>query len=187
MVKVQDIGQRTLPHADWQLSCPWYKPRNIRNHVVQAPVFSLDSSSDQSTHNEYFSQLVSASLKKERVLLTNFRKVSNGCILINYGEPLIKHISKLKYFPNPSRNKKRFLAACSVLRRASFSTFEVFDVARGQKKGLLKLWLLRAFKKLYILTYFQKSMWFYSYTIKDSLMGKVWGKTFLRLKVNTKS
>ena len=51
------------------------------------------------------------------------------------GETLIKHISKLKYFPNPSRNKKRFLAACSVLRRASFSTFEVFDVARGQKRA----------------------------------------------------
>ena len=37
----------------------------------------------------------------KRVLSTNFRKLSNGCFLINYGEPLYKHISKLKYFPNP--------------------------------------------------------------------------------------
>ena len=133
MVKVQDIGQRTLPHADWQLSCPWYKPRNIRNHVVQAPVFSLDSSSDQSTHDEYFSQLVSASLKKERVLLTNFRKVSNGCILINYGEPLIKHVSKLKYFPNPSRNKKDFLLHAVCYEERAFQLLK-FSMSQGVKK-----------------------------------------------------
>ena len=38
--------------------------------------------------------------KKERILLTNFIKLSNGCFLINYGEPLNEQISKLKYFPN---------------------------------------------------------------------------------------
>ena len=38
--------------------------------------------------------------KKERVLLRNFRQLSNGCFSTNYGESLKKHISKLKCFPN---------------------------------------------------------------------------------------
>ena len=43
----------------------------------------------------------------------------------------------------------RFLAACSVLRGASLSTFEIFDVTIGQKKGLLQLLLLRALLKFF--------------------------------------
>ena len=34
--------------------------------------------------------------------------------------------------------------------------------------------------KNFILTYFRKLMWFYSLATKDSLLGKVWGKTFFR-------
>ena len=46
------------------------------------------------------------------------------------------------------------------------------------KKGLLRLWLLRALQ--IFLAYFQESMWCYLLTTKDSLMEKVWGKTFFR-------
>ena len=38
--------------------------------------------------------------KRERVLLRNFRQLSNGCFSTNCGESLKKHISKLKCFPN---------------------------------------------------------------------------------------
>ena len=41
-------------------------------------------------------------------------------------KPLIYH--KIK-------EHKRFLAACGVLRGASLSTFEILDVARGQKRA----------------------------------------------------
>ena len=47
------------------------------------------------------------------------------------------------------------------------------------KKGLLRLWLLRALQ-IFFLTYFQGSMWCYLLTTKNNLMGKVWGKTFFR-------
>ena len=36
--------------------------------------------------------------------------------------------------------------------------------------------------KSFILTYFQKIMWFYLLATKDSLLGKVWGKTFFPMR-----
>ena len=124
-------------------------------HVVQVPIFPLDSSSDQSTYNEYFSQLVSASLKKERVLLTNFRRVSNGCILINYGEPLIKHISKLKYFPSPSRNKNDFLlhAVCYEERACQLLKF---SMSQGVKTGPFETLIIESFQKIIYFNVFPK-------------------------------
>ena len=79
--------------------------------------------------------------KKKRVLLTNFRKLSNGYFLINYGEPLYQHILKNEILSKPLRyhkiqEYKRFLAAFSVLQGARLSTYEIFDVARGQKRAL---------------------------------------------------
>ena len=61
-----------------------------------------------------------------------------------YGEPLNKHITKIYMLYKPLRyhaiwEYKRFLAACCVLRGGSLSTFEIFDVTRGQKKDLLQL------------------------------------------------
>ena len=49
-------------------------------------------------------------------------------------------MSKLKCFPNSLDitqfgNANDFLVACSVLRGASLSTFEIFDVARGQGRA----------------------------------------------------
>ena len=89
-----------------------------------------------------------------------------------------KHISKLKYSLNPLditqfRNTSDFLRAGGV----SMSTLVIFDVARRQKKGLLQLWLLRALRKIFW-RISRKPMRFYLLTTKDSLMGKVWGKTF---------
>ena len=79
--------------------------------------------------------------KKKRVLLTNFRKLSNGYFLKNYGEPLYQHISKNEILSKPLRyhkiqEYKRFLAAFSVLQGARLSTYEIFNVARGQKRAL---------------------------------------------------
>ena len=59
---------------------------------------------------------------------------------------------------------KRLLVACSVLRGVSLSSFEIFDVARGQGKALSFPIFLKCF---------QKTMWFYLLTTKDSLMGTV--------------
>ena len=71
--------------------------------------------------------------KKERVLLTNFRKLSN---------PYIQYIHTYIYknwhtFPTPeilSNLGLRFLAACSVLQGASLSTF-IFSMSQEVKKG----------------------------------------------------
>lgn len=72
---------------------------------------------------------------------------------------------------------KRFLAACGALRGASLSTFEIFDVAKGQKRAFCSFDYWELSKDF--LRYFQKSTWFYLPTTKDNLMGRVWGKTFL--------
>ena len=97
---------------------------------------------------------------------------------INYDEPLNKRISKLKDFLyalhiTQSKNTKDFLLHAVDTRPGfSNSTFEVFDVIRGQKKGLWKFLLFRALKNFFVM-YFQKLMWFYLLATKDSLLGKV--------------
>ena len=58
-----------------------------------------------------------------------------------------------------------------MIRGLGYSTFEIFDVARGQKGPLAAL-TFESFKNV-ILTYFQKLMWFYLLATKDSLLGKV--------------
>ena len=72
---------------------------------------------------------------------------------------------------------KRFLVACGALRGASLSTFEIFDVAKGQKRAFCSFDYWELSKDF--LRYFQNSTWFYLPTTKDNLMGRVWGKTFL--------
>ena len=89
--------------------------------------------------------------KNERVLLTNFRELSNGCILIIYGEPLNKHISKLKYFPNllditQLRNTKDLVLhvvcyeerACQLLK---------FSMSQEVKRGLLAALIIKSSQK----------------------------------------
>ena len=84
-----------------------------------------------------------------------FWLISESCLTgvfwINYGEPLYKHSSKLKYFPSPLditqfRNTNDFLLhvvcyegrACQLLK---------FRCRIRSKKGLLQLWLLKALSK----------------------------------------
>ena len=57
-----------------------------------------------------------------------------------------------------------------VLRGASLSTFEIFDVARGQKRAFCNFGYWELSK--YFLTYFQKPTRFYLLTTKANLMGK---------------
>ena len=45
------------------------------------------------------------------------------------------------------------------------------------KKGPFAALIIASSQKKF-LTYSQKPMWFYLLSTKDSLMGKVWGKTF---------
>ena len=70
-----------------------------------------------------------------------------------------------------------FFAAYGVIRGPGLSTFEIFDVARGQKRAFCRVayWELKKF----IVTYLDKLTWFYLLTTKDNLLGKVWGKTLL--------
>ena len=76
----------------------------------------------------------------------------------------------------------RFLAACSVLRGASLSNFEIFDVTIGKKKGPFAAFIIESSLKV-LLAYIQKLMWFYLLTTKDSLMSKVSDKTFFRCEM----
>ena len=69
------------------------------------------------------------------------------------------------------KNTKDF---CSVLRGPGFSTIEVFDVARGQKRAFCRFDHRKL--KNFILRHLQKIMWFYLPATKDNLSGKVWGK-----------
>ena len=74
-----------------------------------------------------------------------------------------------------------FFPACGVIRGPGFSTFEIFDFARGQKRAFCRMacWELKKF----ILTYLEKLTWFYLLATKDNLLGKVWGKTLFRCKM----
>ena len=65
--------------------------------------------------------------------------------------------------------------------RSKLVNFWKFRCRRRLKKGLLQLWLLRTLKKNFKFN-FQKPMWFYLLTTNNSLMGKVWGKTFFQWK-----
>ena len=71
---------------------------------------------------------------------------------------------------------KRFFAACGVIRGPGYSTYEIFDVARGKKRASSSFHFKSS--KNFSLTYFQKLMWLYLLATKDSLLRKVWGKTF---------
>ena len=125
--------------------------------------------------------------KKKRVLLTNFRKLSNGYFLINYGEPLYQHILKNEILSKPLRyhkiqEYKRFLAAFSVLQGARLSTEMKFSMSQEVKKGPFAALIIESSLKVFW-TYIQKPVWFYLLTTKDNLMGKVWGKTFSRCEM----
>ena len=54
-----------------------------------------------------------------------------------------------------------------------------FSMSQEVKKGPLAALTFESSKN-FILTYFQKLMWFYLLATKDSLLGKVWGKTDFR-------
>ena len=88
-----------------------------------------------------WSDLDLSNIKQERrSTFDQFQKLSNECFQIKYDEPLNRRISKLKYSLYTLhiiqfKNNKDFLAACSVIREPGFSTFEIFDVARGKKKA----------------------------------------------------
>ena len=57
-----------------------------------------------------------------------------------------------------------------MIREPSHSTFEIFDVAKGQKRPFAVLTFESS--QNFILTYFQKLMWFYLLAANDSLLGK---------------
>ena len=60
--------------------------------------------------------------------------------------------------------------ACQLLK---------FLMSQEVKKGLFAALTIESSQKNFW-TYFQKPTWFYLLTTNDNLMGKVWGKTFLR-------
>ena len=68
-----------------------------------------------------------------------------------------------------------------MLRGASLSTFEI-SMSQKVEKGPFATLIIESFIKV-SWKYFQKLMWLYLLTTKDSLMGKVWGKTFSRCEM----
>ena len=119
---------------------------------------------------------------KERVLLTNFRKLSNGCFLINYGEPLNKKISK-SYFPNSLDIKIRYtndFLLHVMLREVSLSTFKIFDVAWGQTRAFCSFDYWEVSKKFLNVFPETNVVLFIYYQIQ--VIGKVWGKTFFAMR-----
>ena len=73
-----------------------------------------------------------------------------GVFKLNYGEPLNKHMSKLKRYPNPLhitqfRNANDFLlhVVCELVN------FWNCRCLKRTKKGLLQLWLLRTVKNVF--------------------------------------
>ena len=57
-----------------------------------------------------------------------------------------------------------------------------FSMSQEVKKGPLAALTFESSKN-FILTYFQKLMWFYLLATKDRLLGKVWGKTLFRCEM----
>ena len=68
-----------------------------------------------------------------------FQKAVKRVLSINYGEPLNKHISKLKYFPNPL-DITHMHAVCYEER--GYQLFK-FSMSQEVKKGPSQLWLKR--------------------------------------------
>ena len=118
--------------------------------------------------------------KKEYFSLISERYMSNECLQINYGESLNKHMSKLKCSPNPLditqiRKANDFLphAVCYEERVCQLLKF---SMSQEIKKGPFAALIIESspnFSLIFFCLYFQKAMWFYLFTIKDSLMGKV--------------
>ena len=122
----------------------------------------------------------------ERVLLTNFRKLSNECFEINHDEPLNKRISKLKcilytLYIIHFKNTKYFLLHAVWYKDRAIQLLK-FSMSQEVKKGPFAALTFESSKN-FILRYFQKLMWFYLLVTKDSLLGKVWGKTFFRCEM----
>ena len=57
-----------------------------------------------------------------------------------------------------------------------------FSMSQEVKKGPFAALTFESSKN-FILTYFQKLMWFYLLVTKDSLLGQVWGKSFFRCEM----
>ena len=57
-----------------------------------------------------------------------------------------------------------------------------FSMSQEVKKGPFAALTIESSKN-FILTYFQKPMWFYLLATKDRLLGKVWGKTLFRCEM----
>ena len=68
---------------------------------------------------------------------------------------------------------------CIVLQGTSLSTFEIFDVARGQNWAFCSLIIVKPLSKFYFNLFLETNLVYFLIT-KDSLMGKVWGKTLFR-------
>ena len=85
------------------------------------------------------------------------------------------------YMSHSLRIQNIFFSCMRCDTRTGFSTFEIFDFARGQKRAFCRMayWELKKF----ILTYLEKLTWFYLLATKDHLLGKVWGETLFRCKM----
>ena len=102
-----------------------------------------------------------------------FQKAFKRLFSINYGEPL-NNISKLKYLPNPCditqfKNPNLLHIVCYEERANHREKFSMPQEVKNRPYAAL---IIESSQKKFI-TYFQKPMWFYLLTPKDSLMGKV--------------
>ena len=116
-----------------------------------------------------------------------FQKAFKRLFSINYGEPL-NNISKLKYLPNPweitqFKNPNLLHVVCYEERANHREKFSMPQEVKNRPYAAL---IIESSQKKF-LTYFQKPMWFYLLTPRDSLIVIVFGQslrqTFLRCEM----
>ena len=124
--------------------------------------------------------------KKEYFWLISESRLT-GVFWINYGEPLYKHTSKLKYFPSPlditqfrKTNDFLLLVVCYEERACQLLKFSMSQEVKQEPFAAL---IIESSLKV-SWKYFQKPIWLYLLTTKDTLMGEVWGKTFFQCEMS---
>ena len=110
---------------------------------------------------------------RKKVLLINFRKLSNKSFEMNYDEPLNKRKSNWNafYTPNISHSLRIQKIFAVWYEDRAFQLLK-FSMSQEVKKGPFAALTMESSKN-FILTHLRKIMWFYLPATKDNLLGKV--------------
>ena len=119
---------------------------------------------------------------RKKVLLINFRKLSNKSFEMYYDEPLNKRKSNWNAFYTPYiSHSLRIQKIFAVWYEDRAFQLLKFSMSQEVKKGPFAALTMESSKN-FILTHLRKIMWFYLPATKDNLLGKVWGKFFFPMR-----